>query len=168
MNWKNMLFGVGCVIIGIPLALLPLVFAALAGWNVVSTVVLLVVYGIIGYILGKIRPGLGWKSGLLVFLGSLLVVILLALGKRIIDLQDGSAAVIFLILIISGIISALGSHLGSRSQKAWEGRAMNIFFAIVVSLIAIGIIKFVVGGVRASHEPFPVTPPALPSAPNFN
>ena len=157
---NNVLSGVGIFILGIPVFFITLMSMALSGVGVSTFIFLVVSYGIIGYILGKIKPNLKWKSGLLLTLGSIFVVVVLSSMGKIVDFKTSEAVgLVLLSLAIVAVSSISSSYFGSRSRKTWQGSVSNIVFIIFVLVTVYGIGSFIIGGLKAQQQvTMPVTP----------
>ncbi len=171
---NNVLSGIGIFILGIPVSFIALMFTALSGTSVWTFISSILIYGLVGYILGKIKPNLKWKSGLLLTLGCVFVVIALASMGRIIDFNDSVARNLVLALLgITAIVSILSSHFGSRSQKSWQGSISNIIFIIVVLVTIYGVGSFIIGDILSqqqiiSSQQQTLTQPAIPIDSKFD
>jgi len=146
----NILTGVGIFVLGIPVAFFALILSALSGFSVWTLVWTVLIYGLIGYVLGKIKPNLGWKSGIILSLGAVFVIIALAYMKRLVDVSDGNLmTVVILTLLVIAALGTLGAYLGSRSQKTWKGPISNVIFVLVCVAVAMRIFLFISNGLSA-------------------
>ncbi len=131
---SNILSGIGIFILGFPLAFflllyispmaIFLIFGPVETWGkqaLVMTIIAIIGYGLAGYILGKIKPNLSWKSGLLLALAPILGVImgwgLTFYADEITSLTNLLVKTFFFPVIIATVVSPLSSYLGSRSRR---------------------------------------------------
>ncbi len=156
----NILSGIGLFILGIPLALFSLLAIAVGGLNVVVVIILAVGLVFISYIFGKIKPGLGWKSGLWFALGMVSVVGILALNDRIVDIRGTTGIIWLVVCLLLMILCSTVSRSASRSQTTWQGKISNTIFILVVLLITIITAKFLIGGFISSQKQTDITPDA--------
>ena len=163
----NILFGVGSFIIGFPVAFFFLIFSALAGFSLGHALALVLLYGIIGYFLGKMRANLGWKMGLFLGLGMPVSFGIFWYLKRIVDFGDSSVLLLVISFSLAAIIiGMITSRYGSHSQKPWDGKVSRIIFTIIILILLYYTSSFFIGGFgRAQNSQ--VTP-VLPPQPTSN
>lgn len=172
----NVLFGIGSFILGIPLAFFLFLPGFMSDFGpgetwikraLLMTLMIIIGYGLVGYILGKIKHDLSWKSGFYLALAPLLVAIfgtikvLLSLSNPAVSKSIALDGLFILLPVVAAIIVApLSSHFGSRSQKAWGGKTAKIIFAIMTLAAITLIVRFVVGvsvtNARPSQDLTPV------------
>ena len=148
----NVLSGVGIFILGVPAFFVALMFMALSGVGVTPFIFLVVSYGILGYVLGKIKPNLHWKSGLFLLLGAIFVTAAVYSRHQLVDFGDGEAVLILGSLGLIIISSMLGSYFGSRSKRTWQGSISNIIFIIFVLITVYAAGKFIISGLKAQQQ----------------
>lgn len=158
----NILIGIGSFLIGIPATLFLLLYSALA-FGYYGLIVWLMVSILITYFLGKLAPSLGWKSGLLFSIAGIVVIIFLAMIKRIVDFGTApdnliwSSAIILLV-----ILSVHGSRVGSRSKKNWQRKVPITIFVAIVLLLSYYTANFLFRGFRGFTSTSEVVQPVQP------
>ena len=128
---NNVLSGIGIFILGFPLVFFLILPGLMSdyfdlgeGWVERTRIVVILIIigcGFLGYILGKIKPNLSWKSGSLFVLPWIFVGVFLLSGfwdfAYSTDFEPQNF-LIFLPIIIAVIISPISSYFGSRSRKS--------------------------------------------------
>jgi len=172
---NNVLSGVGIFILGIPLATFLIGPGLMSDFGpgetwikraLIMSVMVIIGYGLLGYILGKIKPTMSWKSGFLLslflILGGVFAIVRIFWGFGYstafasINLQG---LFIFLPVIIAIIIGPLSSYLGSRSRKTWQGKYLSIVLKIILIVAIILVGSFFVR--LLTSPPAPATPSML-------
>ena len=144
---NNVLSGIGIFILGIPLAAFFIGPGLMSDFGpgetwlkraLIMSVIVIVAYGIFGFILGKIKPTMSWKSGFLLslfpILGSVFAIINILRGFNSYTNFDPQGLFIFLPVIVAIIIGPLGSYWGSRSKKTWQGKFPKVILIVVLTI----------------------------------
>jgi hypothetical protein len=171
---NNVLSGIGIFILGILLDFFlfgPGLMGDAPGVSLLKramsiTLTVIIGYGIIGYFLGKIKPNLSWKSGMILATPSIIMPIfgLVWLIRDFLSSPQMNPENLFLILpfVATLIVAPLCSYFGSRSKKTWQGKFPATILKIVLIITAL-IVGYYIIGVVISLSRGPTITPALPS-----
>ncbi|MBI2098013.1 MAG: hypothetical protein HYT46_03760 [Candidatus Vogelbacteria bacterium] len=176
---NNVLSGVGIFILGILLDFFLLGPGLMSDFGLgetwvkralIMTMIVIIGYGLVGYVLGKIKPNLSWKSGLVLTFGAIINPIfgLLWLIRDFSSSQNIIPGNLLLILpfIAVFIVAPVSSYLGSRSKKTWQGKFPAKVLEIVLIIVAL-FVTYKIVGILVSLSRGPTTEaPTLPVSNN--
>jgi len=144
---NNVLSGIGIFILGIPLAFFLIGPGVISDFGpgetwlkraLIMSMIVIIGYGLLGYILGKIKPTMSWKSGFLLslfpILGSIFAIINILRGFSSYSSFDPQGLFIFLPVIVAIVVGPLSSYWGSRSRKTWQGKFFKVILIIILAV----------------------------------
>ena len=122
-------------------------------------------YGLIGWILGKVKPAMSWKSGFMLALTPILAG-LVGIVRIIWEFASDSPTsnvdlggfLLFLPVIAAVITAPLASRWGSRSQKTLQGRMTKIIFALFLIAVTIFLVYWLIRVFSSSPNVAPIVP----------